>query len=169
MIETAPGSEQVARIRLVAQHRKARQPIRELTQTITILGSGDGCDLIMASSKIDAAHAAIVRLNGAAYICDLGASNGTLLHDRRIRWSRLSDGDMSALGPFRFRVELLESVTAEVIDVPAFSLRNDRAIGVIKSVDPVLVIGSDPACDVILQDAAVAPRHAIVVWTQDGP
>ena len=168
-IETAPLSEQAARIRLVAQHRNARQPMRELAQTITVLGSGDGCDLIFASTKVDAAHAAIVRLNGAAFLCDLGAPNGTLLNGRRIRWSRLKDGDMPAVGPFTFKVELEDGESAGLVEQPSFSLRNDRAFGIVKSVDPVLVIGSDPACDVVLADASVAPRHAMVVWTQDGP
>ena len=167
-IET-PLKQQTARIRLVAQHRNARQPVRELTQTVTVLGSGDGCDLILASTKVDAAHAAIVRLNGAAYLCDLGAPNGTILNGRRIRWSRLKNGDMPAVGPFTFKVELEESDYAGYVDQPTFSVRNDRAFGIVRSVDPVLVIGSDSACDVVLSDASVAPRHALIVWTQEGP
>jgi pSer/pThr/pTyr-binding forkhead associated (FHA) protein len=161
--------DQGARIRLVAMHRNARQPVRELNQIITVLGSGDGCDLILASSKVDSAHAAVIRLADTAYLCDLGAAAGTTLNGRRVRWARLADGDAPALGPFSFKVELEEAGSSAGAAPPVFSVREDRTIGVIRSIDPVLVIGSDPGCDVVLKDPTVAPRHALVVWTQIGP
>lgn len=165
--ETLP--ERGARIRLVAMHRNARQPVRELSQIITVLGSGDGCDLILASTKVEAAHAAIVRYCGGAYLCDLGSTIGTTLNGRRIRWARLSQGDVPAIGPFSFRVEIEETDPRPADSPPAFSLRHDQHKEPIRSIDPVLVIGSDPGCDVVLQDKSVSPRHGLVVWTEIGP
>jgi len=158
-----------ARIRLVALHRNARQPVRELHQIITILGSGEGCDLILASDKVDAAHAAIVRLQGGAYLCDLGASGGTTLNGRRIRWARLADGDLPTIGPFSFRVELEEGTSVFDEPQPTFSLRNEPTVGVVRSTHPAMVIGSDPSCDVVLHDKSISRRHCLVAWTDAGP
>ncbi|MEK7327369.1 MAG: FHA domain-containing protein, partial [Chloroflexota bacterium] len=154
---------------MIAQHRNARQPVREVREIITILGSGDGCDLILASSKVDAAHAAIVKLNDTAYLCDLGAAGGTTLNRRRIRWALLADGDLPAIGPFSFKVDMDEGPNPIHSAHPAFSMRDDRTIGIVKCVDPVLIIGSDAGCDVVIKDATVAPRQAMIVWSQNGP
>ncbi|MEK6643789.1 MAG: FHA domain-containing protein [Planctomycetota bacterium] len=167
--EASGCSVQGAQVRLVAQHRNARQPVREVREIITILGSGDGCDLILASSKVDAAHAAIVKLNDTAYLCDLGAAGGTTLNRRRIRWARLADGDLPAIGPFSFKVDMDEGPNPIHSAHPAFSMRDDRTIGIVKCVDPVLIIGSDAGCDVVIKDATVAPRQAMIVWSQNGP
>lgn len=168
-MEARGWNEQGARVRLVAQHRNARQPVREVKEIVTVLGSGDGCDLILASSKVDAAHAAIIKLNDTAYLCDLGAVGGTTLNRRRIRWARLADGDNPVLGPFSFKVEMEEGPNPIHTAHPAFSMREDKTVGIIKSVDPVLIIGSDAGCDVVIRDATVAPRQAMIVWTQSGP
>ncbi len=168
-MEARGWNEQGARVRLVAQHRNARQPVREVKEIVTVLGSGDGCDLILASSKVDAAHAAIIKLNDTAYLCDLGAVGGTTLNRRRIRWARLADGDNPVLGPFSFKVEMEEGPNPIHSAHPAFSMREDKTVGIIKSVDPVLIIGSDAGCDIVIKDATVAPRQAMVVWTQTGP
>lgn len=168
-MEARGWNEQGARVRLVAQHRNARQPVREVKEIVTVLGSGDGCDLILASSKVDTAHAAIIKLNDTAYLCDLGAVGGTTLNRRRIRWARLADGDNPVLGPFSFKVEMEEGPNPIHSAHPAFSMREDQTVGIIKSVDPVLIIGSDAGCDIVIKDATVAPRQAMVVWTQAGP
>lgn len=138
-----------------------------MTQPITVLGSGAGCDLILASGKVAAAHAAVVLLNDTAYLCDVGG--GTSLNGRRIRWARLADGDSPSIGPFTFRVELQDGPHPGRLDHPRFSLRNDEAIGVVRSIDPILVVGRDPGCDVSIEADDVLPKHALVAWTQDGP
>jgi len=157
------------RLRLIAQHHSARQPAREFTQPVTILGSDDACDFILASKRVDAAHAGIVRLGGSAYACDLGAPGGTYVNGRPIRWCRLGSGDEVQVGPFRFKVDLAQTGAVANTAPPMFSLRSDATIGTVVSDDPVLLVGSSPACDVILRGDAVSPRHALVVWSDEGP
>lgn len=156
-------------IRIVAQNSGARNRARELSQPLTILGAGDACDLVLSSQRVDLVHAAIVRLGDSVYICDLGGASGTELNGRRIRWQRVTPGDLLAIGPFDFRVEWDESQPLTGPGPSAFHLRHDQLLGIIKSDDPVLLLGSDPCCDVVINDGAVAPRHAIVVWTTEGP
>jgi len=156
-------------IRLVPVVHHAVQVPRPLHGLVTILGSGDGADLILASTKVESAHAAIIRLGRSAYLCDLGGVGGTTVNERRFRWVRLADGDTLGVGPFYFRVELEESAEFAGLEEPVFTLRNDGVIGAVSSIDPALLVGSDPACDVVIRHSAVAPRHCLVVWTDEGP
>ncbi len=156
-------------IRLVPVVHHAVQVPRPLHGLVTILGSGDGADLILASTKVESAHAAIVRLGHSAYLCDLGGVGGTTVNERRFRWVRLADGDILGIGPFFFRVELEERAEFAGLEEPVFTLRNDGVIGAISSIDPALLVGSDPACDVVIRHSAVAPRHCLIVWTDEGP
>ncbi|HVP11535.1 MAG TPA: FHA domain-containing protein [Phycisphaerae bacterium] len=141
----------------------------EIGQALTVFGSGSGCDLRLRPQEADSAHAAVVLLGNTAYLCDFGAAGGTSLNGRRIRWARLADGDEMAVNTCHFRVELDEDRVVLTGEQPSFKLRDDSSIGEVMTIDPVLIVGSDPGCDVVLHDDAVAPRHCLVVWTQEGP
>lgn len=158
-----------AQLCLIPLHRHGSQPGRPLTDAVTILGSGDGADIILASSKVDSSHAVIVYLGPSVYLADLGAPGGTTLNGRRLRWARLANRDEIGIGPFRFRAEMTEGRGPFGDEEPVFSLRNDQAIGVVASIDPVLLVGSDPGCDVVLRHESIAPRHCLVAWTTEGP
>lgn len=156
-------------VRLVPLKSNAHRPPRELPLVVSILGSGEGCDIILSSGNVEAAHSAIVRQRTGTYICDLGAPGGTRLNGKQIRWTRVGDGDEVAIGPFTFLSEVESEGDPSADSAPVFSLRNDQTIGTLKSIDPVLVIGSDPGCDVVLEEECILPRHCLVVWTEEGP
>ncbi|MFH1417869.1 MAG: FHA domain-containing protein [Planctomycetota bacterium] len=156
-------------VRLEALDKGESQTTHELSGTVVVFGSGDSCDRILTSDKVDAAQTAIVLLGNTAYLCDLGAPGGTSLNGRRIRWERLADGDEICIGTFRYRIEMSEVPGTATGEQPVFKLCGGETVGDITSIDPVLVVGSDPGCDVVLYDEAVARRHCLVVWTQDGP
>lgn len=155
-------------VRLVPLKNNAHRPPRELPLVVSMIGSGEGCDVILSSSNVDAAHTAIARMAGGTYICDLGAPGGTKLNGKPIRWARANDGDEIGVGPFEFLMELERKGDSDAAHPPVFSLRNDQTIGAVKCIDPVLVIGSDPGCDVVLEEECILARHCIVVWTSDG-
>lgn len=161
--------QQGACVRLVAQYRNARQPVRRLTNVLTLLGRGDSCDIILSSNSVGIAHAAIIRLGTTAYICDLGAPGGTQIDGRYVRWSRLHDGAELVLGRFKYRIELEGGDLAVGTQAPTFALLRDGDRIAATSEDPLLVIGSGEGCDVQTTDAGVAGRHALIVWSQHGP
>ena len=166
--ETNHSTQRIPILRLLALHAQASPAVKELNQVVTILGAGEGADLILGSSRVDAAHTALVSLAGGVYVCDLGAPGGTRLAGRPVRWSRLSDGDELGIGPFSFRVQLDEQDDQTPVETPVFQLRNDKTIGTIVSRSAALIIGSDRGCDVVLSDTSISPRHALVVWTREG-
>jgi len=161
--------QQGACVRLVAQYRNARQPVRRLTNVLTLLGRGEGCDIILSSTSVGISHAAIVRLGTTAYVCDLGAQGGTQLDGRYVRWARLHDGAELVLGRFKYRVELEGGDLAVGTAAPPFALMRDDDRVATTSEDPILVIGSGEGCDVQSTEAGVAGRHALIVWSQHGP
>ena len=141
----------------------------EVTRPLTLIGSGAGSDIMLSPGVVDEAHAVFVRLGSGVFVCDLGAPGGTRVNGSFVRWSRLDDGDALAIGPYEFAVEI-ESISETIVtSVRRFSLREDQTIGTVGSEDPVLLIGSDAACDIVLGDGTIAPRHALVVWTCEGP
>lgn len=156
-------------IHLTSGRHGGSQLIHEIDGVVTVLGSGDGCDMVLASGRVDSAHAVIVRLGGGAFVCDLGAPGGTQINDRHVRWSRIEDGDELTIGPFTYEIKIGATQGAPSTGTRPFSLRNDLTIGQVHSEDPVILIGSDAACDVVLNGSNIAPRHAIVVWTSEGP
>lgn len=163
MVSSDPG------IRLSYREGDVDPGVQDINRVLTVLGSGTGCDIVLDSDRVDHVHAAIVRLGEVAYVCDLGGAGGTRINQRFVRWERLNDGDELGLGPFVFDVEIEAPRHAIVATTRPFSLREDQAFGVVRSEDPVLLIGSDATCDIVLGGSMVAPRHAIVVWGNDGP
>ena len=168
-VEPESSERQGADIRLVALYRNARQPVRELTRSLTLMGRGRDCDIVLASNSVGTAHAAIVRLGNAAYVCDLGAPAGTIVNGRAVRWAKLSDGNDLILGRFRFRIELGESTLEPTGECPVFSLTSAASGTTATGRAPVLIVGSAEGCDIRLASRDVSPRHCMVVWTQHGP
>ncbi len=149
----------------------------ELRTALVLLGSDRDCEINLASPaesdghapKLDRVHAAIVKLGGAAYVCDLGAAGGTILNGRRIKWARIANGDDIFVGPRGFEVRLSSPTAPSAAEHPVFKLRSEGTIGVITSIEPILIVGSAPNCDVVIEDRSVAARHCVVVWTDEGP
>jgi len=166
-LDTLIRSEPI--VRLIADHPDAGQRIRALPGVLSVLGCDVGCDVVLDSDRVEDVHAAIARLSSGTYLCDLGALSGTSLNRRLIRWSRLATGDMISVGPFELGIEMEDRADVAIQGLPVFSLRNDQEVGLVSSIDPVLIVGSDPGCDVVLQGRSVLPRHCIVIWTEEGP
>lgn len=162
-------TSQCVGLRLSAQGADGSDSTCELQQAVSILGSGDCSDVILESDDVSFAHAAIVKYGGSAYVCDLGARGGASLNGQLVRWARLTSGDRIGIGPFEFRVEIEGESPNTATRQPVFALRGDEEIGLVTSIDPVLLIGCDGGMDIVLNDGSARPCHAIVVWTDRGP
>ncbi len=76
------------------------EPIEFRAERLTI-GRGQDNDIVagrVPGSPVSTCHAEIRRRNGACEIEDLNSTNGTFVNGRRIRASRLHDGDRVELG-----------------------------------------------------------------------
>ncbi len=156
-------------VRLIAHQGTPRHSVRELNQVVSIIGSGESCDVILSSKRVAESHAAIVLLGSAAYLCDLDGTGGTQLNGKRVRWARMEGTDAVAIGPFTFVAEVESAPEYAVMEEPIFAVTGPADVGTINSIDPILVVGRDATCDVVISHESVAPRHCLVVWTRQGP
>lgn len=164
------------RVRLITKKGPRPRRTHALEGALTVMGSDAGCDVVLKADGIDAAHIAIVKLGGCAYVYDLGSPHGTKLNGRRQRWGRLTTGDQIVIGPYKFNVQVESSGQEFLEEEPAFRLRapedcsgDGASESIFKSRHSALIVGSDPACDLVANGDDVAPRHCLVIWTEDGP
>lgn len=76
-----------------------------LTKDRTVLGRRPDCDIVLDTLVVSGRHCAFDLVGVAdVYVEDLGSTNGTYLNDHMVRRrTKLQDGDVLAVGPFRIR------------------------------------------------------------------
>jgi hypothetical protein len=72
-----------------------RHPV---SKRVTVLGRGQDCDLQLADPNVSRRHAELRQEETSYWIVDLGSTNGTEVNGRRLRQSKLEDGDRITLG-----------------------------------------------------------------------
>jgi pSer/pThr/pTyr-binding forkhead associated (FHA) protein len=76
------------------------------------LGRVERAELVVADSAVSAEHARVSRIGRDWVVLDLGSTNGTLVNNARVdvqTKTRLTDGDVLALGGVRLKVGLRSS------------------------------------------------------------
>jgi len=64
-----------------------------------VIGRDRACEVVLAGSRVSRRHCAVARLHGAAWVSDLGSTNGTRLNGRLLAMPELlHDGDVMQLG-----------------------------------------------------------------------
>ncbi|USN98956.1 MAG: FHA domain-containing protein [Phycisphaeraceae bacterium] len=72
----------------------------------TMIGRQDGCQLRIRSGEVSRKHCEIRVEEGAAVVKDRGSRNGTFVNGVKIVEKRLAAGDLLAVGPVIFLVQL---------------------------------------------------------------
>ena len=76
----------------------------------TLIGRSEHNDVCLPSPYLSRHHAVIVGTPEGYYLVDLNSVNGVLLNGRRIERADLCDEDVLAMGPFRLKVQVPESL-----------------------------------------------------------
>ena len=92
-----------ALIRLQSDGQTEPAPIK---QELTLIGRQTGCQLRIRSGEVSRKHAEIRFEESTPVIKDLGSSNGTYVNGVRVVEKRLEAGDLVAIGPVVFLVQL---------------------------------------------------------------
>ena len=77
----------------------------------TLIGRSEHNDVCLPSPYLSRHHAVIVGTPEGYYLVDLNSVNGVLLNGQRIERAVLCDEDVLAMGPFRLKVQMPESLT----------------------------------------------------------
>jgi pSer/pThr/pTyr-binding forkhead associated (FHA) protein len=68
------------------------------------IGRADANDIVIDSPAISNSHAKIITFNKAAYIQDLGSTNGTCVNGIKNQHQRLREGDQVKIGDYIFTI-----------------------------------------------------------------
>src|SRR5207247_10645531 len=98
---------------LGVQNGRLRGARRPLALPLTLLGREAGCEIRLNVDDVSPLHCAVVRTSGGLQLRDLQSETGTLVNGERITTCTLRDGDRIAVGPFRFRVRMPQTLPAE--------------------------------------------------------
>ncbi len=90
---------------LVGAGRGAAHPLRDIRAT---LGRGETCDPRVIDPCVSRQHCALWA-HEAAWVQDLGSTNGTWINDGRVTRAPLRQGDLMAVGEQLFRIERVDA------------------------------------------------------------
>jgi len=84
-----------------------------------VIGRQKGCDLRMKNNTLSRKHARLTWSDGSFYVEDLGSSNGTFYHRKKVEKVEIEDGETIYFGTFqvRFQLEVNERAAEGEADV----------------------------------------------------
>jgi pSer/pThr/pTyr-binding forkhead associated (FHA) protein len=160
MSESAPVTEIEEGPRLIPLGHHEGKPAMPLTRMATLIGTHKHAHLHLESSSISKHHAVVITTAEGSYISDLGSRTKVIINGRTVREGPLRDGDELRLGKFVFRYAN-SMPQAPKANLPRAVIVDES--GISEAIEHrVLVIGSRAGCDVMVEEAAVSGRHAIV-------
>jgi pSer/pThr/pTyr-binding forkhead associated (FHA) protein len=75
-----------------------------ITQSATVIGRRNTCDVTLDAPDVSLAHALLLFLDGRPALCDLGSRSGTRINGSPITLAWLADGDEIQIGSHIWRV-----------------------------------------------------------------
>jgi len=141
-------------------------------RVITLLGSREGCKVVLQHRRIAPVHTALVNDGSHVVAVDLLTPTGTLLNGLRMQYEPLASGDLLTLDQWEFRVEIQQPERSGDADVHPFDLEptpnlvalEHMASGrVLQPGRDVCIIGRRNGCDITVADPSVSRAHALLV------
>jgi pSer/pThr/pTyr-binding forkhead associated (FHA) protein len=170
-----PGS--APQVRLTVMRGPGEGSTITLRRTVSLLGSRDGCKVLLRHAEVSPVHCAIVNTGYDVILRDLVSKTGTFLNDLRAECERLDDGDVVKVAVWEFLVDVKSPLTATGTPVPTVDFEPTRTVALqaagngqlVKLRRDVNVMGRRPGCDVLLQQRQVSRAHAMVAMFQGQP
>lgn len=78
-----------------------------------LIGRSRSNDLCLDNQFISRHHAALVRGDRGYYLSDLNSVNGIFLNGTPVRQTRIGDGDVVTIGPFRLKLSIRDGMAEE--------------------------------------------------------
>ncbi len=139
-------------------------PVHEfLLEAVTVLGRSSSATIVLADGNVSKLHAELRQEGDDWLLTDLGSTNGTFLNGQRLAPhlpTRIGNNSLLRIGNTELRYEW------QAAPEEAQNLLNTPSE--IISLAPLLVVGRDPACDIVLSSPNVSRRHCRIVQTPQG-
>ncbi|MFQ5591398.1 MAG: FHA domain-containing protein, partial [Phycisphaerae bacterium] len=137
-----------------------------------------GCKVNLRHPKVSPVHLAIVHTGSAAIALDLVTRYGTKLNSLPMEHERLSDADVLTIGPWQFRIEIVNSPPGGPADRAPVDIEPTTATVTLEQVATgrilqpnreVCVIGRRTGCDIAIADRRVSRAHALLIVSSGRP
>ncbi|MDP6942596.1 MAG: FHA domain-containing protein [Myxococcota bacterium] len=150
------------------------------------IGRGKAATIRVPESTAGRKHCEVSYVNGALVVRDLDSRNGTFVNDVKVKRHTLEPGDTLKCGSFPLAIlgpqrvggiegweENWDDDWTDVNEMtpPSWHLlyRTDEGLVDNESLDPemrILAVGSDPDCEICVQDRGVEPDHCEITWEE---
>jgi pSer/pThr/pTyr-binding forkhead associated (FHA) protein len=139
-------------------------PPVKLDRPVCVIGRrAAGVNLSLQSPQVSKMHALVVRdARRGVYLRDLASTNGVQRNGAPVHEAGLSDEDVLRIGSYTFRCDSGFSRDTTDDALPAAELVGDGVQFAFPPGQQTVLIGRRQGCDLLLDDEAVAPVHAIV-------
>jgi ABC-type multidrug transport system ATPase subunit/pSer/pThr/pTyr-binding forkhead associated (FHA) protein len=139
-----------------------------LLETVTVIGRSSAANIVLADGNVSKLHAELRQEGDAWLVTDLNSTNGTFLGGQRLAPNlpaRITSGSVLRVGHTELRCEwqMLPAVSPPPVVPP---LPDPNALNTPSQVIPLvplLVVGRDPACDIVLTSPNVSRRHCRIM------
>jgi hypothetical protein len=101
-----PAASQPPPGELVLQNGRLSGARRALNAHVTLVGQAPGCDVRLDVQGVCPVHCLVVHSPAGLVVRDLQTEGGTYVNGERVTLATLDDGDVLAVGPFRFKLRL---------------------------------------------------------------
>jgi hypothetical protein len=88
---------------IVATNGKHAEQTFKLKPSVTVIGTGDDCDIVVDDQFMSKRHCEVHSANGSYKMIDLGSTNGIVVNDQKVREHELIDNDRIRLGKTEFK------------------------------------------------------------------
>ena len=140
---------------------------------VAVIGRSSGADVVLTDGQVSKRHAELRQDGDGWLLTDLGSTNGTYLSGQRLAPNlpvRLASGSVVRVGQTELRCEW--QVVPAVSPPPFIPSEPDAdALNTPSQVIPLvplLVVGRDPSCDIVLTSPNVSRRHCQISQTPTG-
>ena len=147
------------------------QVVLNCRRVVTLIGSRDGCKLVLKNKRVDPAHLAIIHTGLEVLAVDLLTRTGTMLNGLKMQYERLRHGDQLTLGPWVFTVSIEQPKESATGDLLPFALEPTPQVIALEHVSSrrilqpsreACLIGRRAGCDIAVSDNAASRAHAIL-------
>jgi pSer/pThr/pTyr-binding forkhead associated (FHA) protein len=146
---------------------KGTHPPVQLDRAVCVVGRRGSAHLPLNAPQVSKVHALIVREEGSGqvYVRDLASTNGVEVNGAKVNEATLGDQDTLRIGAYTLRCESgfgERNGTTDEAAAPAARLSVDGHSMEFPRDKHTLLIGQRASCDIRLEDASVAPVHAVL-------
>lgn len=108
-------AEVAAPAELIVQNGRLKGSSKPLHPPLSLIGRADGCDIRLNVEGVRPLHCVLVHTPQGLVLRDLQGGGGTLVNGQPTATGLLQNGDLLAIGPFRFQVRVTASFVARLV------------------------------------------------------